>query len=166
MFARSSSPGPTTPRFRTPERGAAPYRFTSNERWTLLLLMAGFLVAALLAWLPMDGPAPCPVHRGIGLHCPGCGLTRAAVALVDLRPADALALNPLIVFVVGYAGYRLAAIVFGLGAGRHLVTDWPRWWLVGVQVTLAAVWLGLLVIRTGSWLYPELNPAGWGLPSP
>ncbi len=39
----------------------------------------------------------CTFHQLTGLYCPGCGSTRALHALLHLRPADALSMNPLMV---------------------------------------------------------------------
>lgn len=45
-----------------------------------------------VAWLPK-----CPFHQLTGWHCPGCGGTRAAHALLHGELARALAFNPLLV---------------------------------------------------------------------
>lgn len=50
---------------------------------------------AVAAMLPT-----CPFHALTGLPCPTCGTTRGVLALVDGRPLDAIAMNPL-VFIGG-----------------------------------------------------------------
>ncbi len=49
---------------------------------------------AAAGWLPQ-----CPLHLLTGWHCPGCGATRAAHALLHGDVAQALAKNPLLVCV-------------------------------------------------------------------
>src|SRR5215510_6288842 len=40
---------------------------------------------------------PCMFHKLTGLHCPGCGATRAVYALMHLQPGEALRKNVLFV---------------------------------------------------------------------
>jgi len=45
----------------------------------------------------LDHTAPfsfCPFRSVTGLHCPGCGMTRAMLSLGQLKLADALSFNP------------------------------------------------------------------------
>lgn len=67
----------------------------------LAIILAGLLGAgailyrvdpASVSWLPK-----CPLYQITGWHCPGCGITRAAHALLHGDVAGALAKNPLIV---------------------------------------------------------------------
>lgn len=57
----------------------------------LLALAAGMLAGPVPpAWMP-----PCPFHVLTGLHCPGCGSTRALLALLHGEPWRALRQNAL-----------------------------------------------------------------------
>lgn len=42
----------------------------------------------------------CPIHAITGLYCPGCGMTRAVIALAELDPATALRQNVLVLVVL------------------------------------------------------------------
>lgn len=55
------------------------------------------------AWYP-----PCPFHALTGLHCPGCGSSRTVHALFHGEWARAVALNPLIVLLLPFAGFWAA----------------------------------------------------------
>lgn len=68
-------------------------------RWIVLSMLAagGAIVLFVVnpadaAWLPR-----CPLYQATGLHCPGCGATRAAHALLHGDVARALTMNPLLV---------------------------------------------------------------------
>lgn len=76
-----------------------------------LLLVLVFVVAVLL--LRRFDPAEysfypkCTLYQATGLHCPGCGATRAVGALAAGRLVDAIRYNPLL--IVG--GPIIAAVV-------------------------------------------------------
>ncbi len=55
------------------------------------------LFVALAFWDPasVGGPDFCLVHRVTGIACPGCGLTRAAAALVQGRFAESVRWHPM-----------------------------------------------------------------------
>ncbi|MEK8023630.1 MAG: DUF2752 domain-containing protein [Candidatus Hydrogenedentota bacterium] len=56
------------------------------------------MAAAALTLLRLfDRIAPdCPFHTILGIPCPTCGATRGVMALLDGRPLDAIAFNPLL----------------------------------------------------------------------
>ena len=70
------------------------------------------LAALALAFLASRGIAvPCLFHRLTGLLCPGCGNTRAAVALMRLELSAALSYNlfaPLEFFYIGWVYFFTA----------------------------------------------------------
>jgi hypothetical protein len=116
-----------------------------------LALLWGSVAAALVALSPLAprlarGLPPCPVRTLAGVPCPGCGTTRAALALADLDLAAALAVSPLattgwlllvgggaIAGVLGAAGRELPAapawtpgrlLALRLAAGSALLANW------------------------------------------
>ncbi|HEX8068528.1 MAG TPA: DUF2752 domain-containing protein [Pyrinomonadaceae bacterium] len=100
------------------------------------VLQAGLLLAGLPGW-------PCPVAHTLGVPCPGCGLTRATVALARGDWQAALALH-------AYA--PVLVLVLALCAGAGLLPARPRAALVGAVAAVerrtglgAALTLGLVV---------------------
>ena len=89
----------------------------------------------------------CP-SGALGVPCPGCGLTRATIALFTGDLAAATALNPLALVVC-----PLLAGTFAYAAGRYIVTGrvatdrWPAapilvLSMIALTVVWAARWLG------------------------
>ena len=67
--------------------------------------------AAPGSWFP-----PCVFHRATGLWCPGCGLTRAAHALLTGHPLQALGYNlfaPLVFVAIGLSWLTWTRQAFG-----------------------------------------------------
>ena len=54
---------------------------------------------------------PCPIHRTIGLYCPGCGITRMLFALMELNFAKAFRYNQLLFILlplfIAYIVYQI-----------------------------------------------------------
>jgi hypothetical protein len=48
---------------------------------------------------------PCVFHKVTGLHCPGCGATRAVYALLHGDPADAVRKNALFVVALPFIAF-------------------------------------------------------------
>lgn len=88
-----------------------------------LIVALGVLVLAILAvLLRQGGPHAdwlpgCMFHRLTGLHCPGCGMTRASHAMLHGDLAAAFRFNPLGMILLPMAligiGIELAAWVRG-----------------------------------------------------
>jgi len=83
-----------------------------------LALVVGVLATLCfgLWWLKVYGlagtPIRCLFHQLTGLHCPGCGMTRATSALLDLDVMAAIHSNPLgvILFPIALLGVGLETI--------------------------------------------------------
>lgn len=144
------------------------HRVADGERIELLLILAGAALlligsrfAVILEWLP-----GCPLRSLLGLPCPGCGLGHAALHALHFDVGGVLASNPLSLLVAPYILYRAVTAAFGLVAGVRIVSGWPRWWTRGYQAALVALWCLLGLVRTATFLWPGVNPSGWGMPGP
>ncbi len=87
---------------------ALPLRRPALVRGTLL---AGGALLYLKVWLPVTGLGiPCVFHQATGLYCPGCGMTRAALALLQGEVPQAFRFNPLVFCLVPlFAAYAAAS---------------------------------------------------------
>jgi hypothetical protein len=112
------------------------------------VVVVGSLVLAAAAWLlfrvgpGLGGWGPrCLLHDLTGLHCAGCGMTRAAWHLLHGRLWEAFRMNPLMVPLVPLvaAGIGLELVAWVRGPERPT----PRLRL-GMRATLALA--GLLVL--------------------
>lgn len=93
-------------------------------------------------WMP-----GCTFHRLTGLHCPGCGMTRATVAAARGDLAAAFRYNPvgMVVFPLAMAGLGLE--VLGWMLGKRLG------WHPGPRTAWLLVWViaGFWVLRNLPW---------------
>ena len=103
------------------------------------------LLLALLFIGEASGATLCPTAGLTGIPCPGCGLTRAGLALLRGRVSQAWAYHPLI-FVVGPA----VALYITL-----LATDafWPLAWFraSSTQRWISRSGLVLAILLFGVW---------------
>lgn len=121
---------------------------TCNKRLTKVLAWAGAVIAAALAYAALvrvlGHGLPCPFHALTGLLCPGCGVTRMGLRLLQGDIFGAFSANPvlfcLLPFLFALLGVHLTRYV-KTGEGKA-----PKWeercWL-----TLAAVLLVWGVVR-------------------
>jgi hypothetical protein len=111
-------------------------------------------LAGLVVWT--ETPL-CPTAFFWGVPCPGCGLTRATLALLQGHFAQALAYHPLVLVfapLFGAAlGKSLVEFVRGQpvhGAGAYPPRSLaPAWWTRAPGIALASA-LGVLLL--GVWL--------------
>lgn len=98
---------------------------SSQKRWlaiaSLVVSFAGLIYLRLFD--PVTGAAffpQCPFHALTGLHCPGCGTTRALHQLLQGHLAAAFAFNPFTVLALPFLAYAtLSYALFGI-RGRGL----------------------------------------------
>lgn len=113
-----------------------------------------FGIAALLAMNPTDdGPTICPIAMMTGVACPGCGMTRAASALIRGNIPLALEYHPLIplVALLVIAGWSWS-LLRRTGRVGPIPTRLLNLVLIGTGVSLVAVW----VLRFASGTLPPV----------
>ena len=113
------------------------------QRWALAVALGSPLVFAVLNEFPI-----CPTAGLLGLPCPGCGLTRATLLLLQGEFAAALSFHPLVIPLAPMYFGALGWFALELVRGPERPTWSPRWitqrWfsMFGVVVLFAtmAVW--------------------------
>ncbi len=104
------------------------------------------------SWLP-----GCVFHKLTGLHCPGCGMTRAAHATLHGRLGEAFRYNPLGMILLPLAGVGVGIGVIGWVRRKPL----PFRLNVGGVGAWGIVWLvvGFWVLRNiQCWPFTLLSP--------
>ena len=87
-----------------------------------------------VSWMP-----GCVFHRLTGLHCAGCGMTRAAYATLHGRLDEAFRFNPMGMVLLPVASVGVGIEILGWVRGRALpfrlnVGKCGAWILVGIIV--------------------------------
>jgi hypothetical protein len=95
-----------------------------------------------VGWMP-----GCTFHRLTGLHCPGCGMTRATVAAARGDLAAAFRFNPVGMVVLPLALLGLGLEVLGWVRGKRLG------WHPGPRLAWLLVWViaGFWILRNFPW---------------
>jgi len=110
----------------------ATFRPDTRARW----LAAAQLVAivTLLGLVAVGGDAAkpwlprCAFHETTGLHCPGCGATRATRQLFHGQLRDALRYNPFFILIgLPFGVFYAASLVKTIAVGRPIAVrlNWP-----------------------------------------
>ena len=123
-----------------------------DDRGLALVLVLGAIsscaLAPVLPWLAPLVPG-CPFHALTGVPCPGCGTTRAALALARGDVAAAFGWNPLAAAAFLLGGAACLVAPFWVAAGRALPTlalDLSRRVRLALVAAVSANW-ALLIVR-------------------
>jgi hypothetical protein len=116
--------------------------------WTLLLCGAAQATLVSAGWPGW----PCPVQQGLGLPCPGCGLSRALAALLRGEWQAALAIHPFVFLLllffafVAVGALAPAALARKVAATLRVVEKRTRFTFVITTAFLVYGLLRLLVV--------------------
>ncbi|MGL6094548.1 MAG: DUF2752 domain-containing protein [Fimbriiglobus sp.] len=128
----------------------APTRPNFWHRILIRAILAAFAVAAVVAGGVVLATVPptaatfyprCQLHQLTGLHCPGCGTTRAAHAFLNGNVTQAFAYNALAFVLVPAVG--LVLVRCGWRWAWHADDPdtplFPRWWWHGAALVVLTV---------------------------
>ncbi len=127
-----------------------------ENRTTGVAIMGAAILHGLLMFLGLPS-WQCPIRDGLGLPCPGCGLSRATAALFhgDWRTSlnyHAFAPLFLVAFLV------IAGATFLPSSPRHRLIEWISWieCRTGITAILLIIfvlyWLARLVVLRGAFI--------------
>lgn len=138
-----------------------------GQRTSLALLVGCVIYVLLVAYVPgftAWSPLVCPTRRIFGLHCPGCGLTRAFACLVRLDPLAAIRFHPVAVAAAPFACGLLVDALLRVRGHRGIVGVVP-WTVIRCSWLYCLFGFGVtFVVRIATWLRPACNPDCWLIP--
>ena len=113
------------------------------------MIVAAGLLAAGSAFV-FVGPPVCPTALFLGIPCPGCGLTRATLALLRGDVAGALRLHPLVFVLAPLFAFALGVSLLDYvrGGPANATTRLATW--LSVRARTRAAW-GLLALALVVW---------------
>lgn len=115
--------------------------FTNRHRNLLLGLLGAIAAVALIYILAQLGfGIPCLFLKLTGFQCPGCGNTRAALALLRLDVAAAFGYNPLFLLEFLYLLWVLFHCAKSYLKGARFSYTPPVLWLDAVVLVVLLAW--------------------------
>jgi hypothetical protein len=135
-------PGPIASNWRVAWRCLCPF----VRPWTLVLLalIVGHLIP--LTWLT-SGPSFCPFKVATGLPCPGCGLTRSSVALLQGDLVMSLYYHPLgVAILVGAVAVGLVDFLAWRRGRRPGAAPLPPSWIMERIFATPAPWIAIAAL--------------------
>ena len=118
-------------------------RMTDREAYPAAWVLLAALGLAYLVWRYILGEptvSRCWVWEHFGIYCPGCGGTRAVIALAHGHLLQALYYHPVVPVLAGLGtAYLLSQTVWRLRRRRGWVLHYRNWWFGAL--------LGLLLIN-------------------
>lgn len=138
--------------FKTHRRARRWLLFSTVQILAVCAIVAAFFYRGVLDTLPGNGRiSACPMHDLWHIYCPGCGGTRAMIALLRGQLLHSLACNPLSAYaVVGFMVYDIrAAVAIARDERRVLhLKAWYFWAMLAITVVFFIL-RNVLLIRFG-----------------
>ena len=143
-----------------PDPAAVPAAPRPRGRWTPLLAVLGIGGAMVgLSVLPIHGE--CGFRFLLGAPCPGCGMTRACLALLHGDPADAWRLHPMVfpalLAAAGIVGLALHEGLTGRPTFRRAAERWALPAMIAGFTLLGALW-AVRVLWRPEWSPDPIRP--------
>ncbi|MCH5326526.1 MAG: DUF2752 domain-containing protein [Duncaniella sp.] len=99
--------------------------FKSFYKKTFFLLLLGILIPILVLYGTF--PWECPIYHFFGIHCPGCGITRALICLFKGDFTEAFQYNPHIYLLVfGFSAFMCLFISDKVKGSNYLWHTYNR----------------------------------------
>ncbi len=135
--------------------------FSAVQLLAVCAVIAAFVYRGFLDGLPGDGRVSlCPMHDLWHIYCPGCGGTRAMVALLRGQIVHSLACNPLSAYLAaGFVAFDVrAAIAIARDEPRALhLRAWYFWLLLAITVVFFVL-RNVMLVSFGVDYLGELRP--------
>lgn len=116
-------------------------KFTDKEVYPALLITVAALAAVAALWYFCGQPtiSTCWFYSRFHIYCPGCGCTRALIALIQGDILRALYYNSAVPYTAGLIlAYLISQTVWRLRGRQGWVLHYSHWWFPVLFLILAA----------------------------
>ena len=114
-----------------------------QSRALVVLALCALFALSAFARLPF-----CPMAGVLGVPCPGCGLTRATLALLHGDVRGALQLHPLVLVIAPIFAWAVTSAAIAYVRGPRPSRNLEPWLASRIASALA---FGLLALTLGVW---------------
>lgn len=131
------------------KRGLTPEQSLYWIGWIMLLILVLIAAASRLWTNHLGGKLPpCYVHLLTGFYCPGCGGTRAILALLGGHPLRSFLLHPLVPYTALVGGwFMISQTIERLSGGRLAIgMKYREWWMWGAVFLVGLHFVGKNVL--------------------
>lgn len=117
-------------------------------RSIIIFIVIALLFGLLLFVTKSDMPSICLIRRMTGLKCPGCGMSRALLSLIQLDIKAAVEYNLLALPILIYIIYiMICAAVSYIKSGKMSLFPKPEWLNIAFLVMLIAFTIARNILK-------------------
>lgn len=107
--------------------------------WVCITLAVFFAIAVKYGLFRFMGPVPpCSLHTLTGYYCPGCGGTRAVIALFHGHPLRSLYYHPIVIYTALVGGWFMISQTIERASRGKIA--------IGMHYRDLYMWIALLII--------------------
>lgn len=122
-------------------------KFLYKAGWIVCFLMIPFGLFYKYIWLRFFN-LPCVLSTFFGMYCPGCGGTRAVIALINGDIILSLWYHPFVLYaIILYSAYMISNTIERLSKGKVCGIKFQDWYLYGALLIIICNFIFKNILR-------------------